>query len=79
MNYDQHHHHHHGRYNDQYQLLHFWHLAASEMHKESDLFPKMHRRTLRYVRKRHLQYRILDIKENTKYANHEILLQYTSC
>ena len=78
MNHDQHHHHHHGLYNDQYQLLHFWHLAASEMHKESDLFPKMHRRTLRYVLKRHLQYRIQDTKENTKCAYHEILLYCTS-
>ena len=76
MNHDQHHHH--GWYNDQYQLLHFWHLAASEMHKESDLFPKMHRRTLRYVLKRHLQYRIQDTKENTKCAYHEILLYCTS-
>ena len=78
MNYDQHHHHHHGRYNDQYQLLHFWHLAASEMHKESDLFPKMHRLTLRYVHKIHLQYRIQDTKENTNYAHHEIFLQCIS-
>ena len=70
--------HHHSWYNDQYQLLHFWHLAASEMHKESDLFPKMQRRTLRYVRKWHLQYRIQDTKENTKCGYHEILLYCTS-
>ena len=78
MKYDHHHHHHHGLYNDQYQLLHFWHLAASEMHKESDLFPKMHRLTLRYVHKIHLQYRIQDTKENTKCAHHEILLECTN-